>query len=185
MWTSLHVTTTPLPSLGCTFAPTAVLPNRTAGSRRKLLNQSTATRSNEKCYDWPPDKIVGDSQDQSITDTAVHLVSNSLCDVTVSSETATIREHEASPCNAFPDILLYISSLGQHQTNHELKHVHWVFEPQLVPPSKALYQTCFTCGQRCKCWSRRPKLTSSVISDVECIIYIFYIYTIGYVTPLN
>ena len=33
--------------------------------------------------------------------------------------------------------------------------------------SKALYHTCFICGQRCKWWSRRPKLTSSVISDVN------------------
>ena len=31
----------------------------------------------------------------------------------------------------------------------------------------------FICGQRCKWWSHRPKLTSSVISDVKLIIYIF------------
>ena len=37
----------------------------------------------------------------------------------------------------------------------------------------ALYHTCFICGQRCKCWSHRPKLTSSMISDVKPIIYIF------------
>ena len=47
---------------------------------------------------------------------------------------------------------------------------------RLVLQSKALYHTCFICGQRCKCWTRRPKLTSSVISDVKPIIYIFYIY---------
>ena len=46
------------------------------------------------------------------------------------------------------------------------------FEPWLLPLSKALYHTCFICGQRCKWWSRRPKLTSSVISDVKPIIYI-------------
>ena len=46
------------------------------------------------------------------------------------------------------------------------------FEPRLVPISKALYHTCFICGQRCKWWSHRPKLTSSVISDVKAIIYI-------------
>ena len=39
--------------------------------------------------------------------------------------------------------------------------------------SKALYHTCFISGQRCKLWSRRPKLTSSVISDVRSTIYIF------------
>ena len=32
----------------------------------------------------------------------------------------------------------------------------------------------FICGQRCKWWSHRPKLTSSVISDVKLIIYIFF-----------
>ena len=47
-----------------------------------------------------------------------------------------------------------------------------------MPLSKALYHTCFICGQRCKWWSRRPKLTSSVISDVKPIIYI-YIYHRG------
>ena len=50
------------------------------------------------------------------------------------------------------------------------------FEPRLVPLSKAPYHTCFICGQRCKWWSRRPKLTSSVISDVKQIIYIFFFY---------
>ena len=39
--------------------------------------------------------------------------------------------------------------------------------------SKALYHACFICGQSCKWWSHRPKLTSSVISDVTPIIYIF------------
>ena len=47
------------------------------------------------------------------------------------------------------------------------------FEPRLVSLIKALYHTSFICGQRCKCWYRRPKLTSSVISDVKPIIYIF------------
>ena len=53
---------------------------------------------------------------------------------------------------------------------------HYVagFEPRLVLLSKALYHTCFICVQRCKWWSHRPKLTSSVISDVKPIIYIFY-----------
>ena len=45
-----------------------------------------------------------------------------------------------------------------------------------MPLSKTLYHTCFICGQRCKCWSRLPKLTSSVISDVKPIIYIFDIF---------
>ena len=49
------------------------------------------------------------------------------------------------------------------------------FEPRLVLLSKALYHTCFICGQRCKFWSRRPKLTLSVISDVKLIIYIFLV----------
>ena len=43
----------------------------------------------------------------------------------------------------------------------------------LVPLCKALYHTCFICGQRCKCWSCLPKLTLSVISNVKPIIYIF------------
>ena len=51
-------------------------------------------------------------------------------------------------------------------------HYFACFQPRLVPLSKALYHTCFICGQRCKYWSRRPKLTSSVISDVKHIIYI-------------
>ena len=37
------------------------------------------------------------------------------------------------------------------------------------------YHICWMCEQRCKCWSHRPKMTSSVISDVTPIIYI-YIY---------
>ena len=46
--------------------------------------------------------------------------------------------------------------------------------PWLVPLSKALYHTCFIWGQRCKWWSRPPKLTSLVISDIKRIIYIVY-----------
>ena len=42
--------------------------------------------------------------------------------------------------------------------------------------SRALYHTCFICGQRCKRWFRQPKLTPSVISDVKSIIYIFIFY---------
>ena len=56
-------------------------------------------------------------------------------------------------------------------------HYIGCFEPRLVPLSKVLYHTCFISGQRFKCWSRRPKLTSSVISDVKPIIYI-YIYVL-------
>ena len=48
-----------------------------------------------------------------------------------------------------------------------------MFEPQFVPLSKALYHNCFINGQRCKCWSRRPKLTSLVISDIKPTTYIF------------
>ena len=48
------------------------------------------------------------------------------------------------------------------------------FESRLALLSKALYHTCFICGQRCKRWFRRPKLTSSVISDVKPIIYILH-----------
>ena len=54
----------------------------------------------------------------------------------------------------------------------------------LVLVSKALYHTCFICGQRCKRWSRRPKLTSSVISDVKPIIYIYITFT-SWVLPLS
>ena len=51
---------------------------------------------------------------------------------------------------------------------------HYVagFASWLVLLSKALYHTCFICGQRCKWWSHWPKLTLSVISDVKPIIYI-------------
>ena len=57
---------------------------------------------------------------------------------------------------------------------------HYVagFESRLVLLSKALYHTCFICGQRCKWWSRRPKLTSSVISDVKPITYILHFYLV-------
>ena len=47
--------------------------------------------------------------------------------------------------------------------------------PRLVPLRKALYHGFFICGQRCKWWSRRLKLTSSVISGVKPIIYIFFL----------
>ena len=52
---------------------------------------------------------------------------------------------------------------------------HYVagFESRLVLLSKALDHTCFIRGQRCKWWSRRPTLASSVISDVKPIIYIY------------
>ena len=43
---------------------------------------------------------------------------------------------------------------------------------RLVPLSKAFYHACSICEQRCECWSRRPKLTSLVISDVKPLIYI-------------
>ena len=46
---------------------------------------------------------------------------------------------------------------------------------QLVPLSKALYHTCFICGWICKWWAHRWKLTSSVISHIKPIVYI-YIY---------
>ena len=46
--------------------------------------------------------------------------------------------------------------------------------PQLVPLSKALYPTCFIHGQECKSWSCRPKLTLSMILNVEPIIYIYF-----------
>ena len=52
-----------------------------------------------------------------------------------------------------------------------------------MPLSKALYHTCFFCGQRCKCWSRRPQLTSSVISDVKPIIYILHLHFYIYLPP--
>ena len=41
----------------------------------------------------------------------------------------------------------------------------------------ALYHACFICGQRCKWWSQRPKLTSSVISDFKPILYSFFFFT--------
>ena len=57
---------------------------------------------------------------------------------------------------------------------------HYVagFEPRLMPLSKALYHTCFICGQRCKWWSRRPKLTSSVISDVKPMLHFFFLHAV-------
>ena len=54
------------------------------------------------------------------------------------------------------------------------------FVSRLVLLSKALYHACFICGQRYKWWSRWPKLTSLVISDVKPIIYIYiYISSFG------
>ena len=47
--------------------------------------------------------------------------------------------------------------------------------PELVPLSKALSHICFIRGQGCNWCSHRPKLTLSVISDVEPIItFTFY-----------
>ena len=46
---------------------------------------------------------------------------------------------------------------------------------RLVPLSKALYHICFICRQRCNWWSRWPKLTWSVISDVKPIINILHL----------
>ena len=54
-------------------------------------------------------------------------------------------------------------------------HYAACFEHRLVPLSKVLYHTCFICGQRCKWWSRPPKLTLSVISDVKPIIYVHHL----------
>ena len=53
-----------------------------------------------------------------------------------------------------------------------------------MPLSKVLYHTCFICRQRCKWWSRRPKLTSSVISDVKPIICIFTFIHCSYLDPV-
>ena len=55
---------------------------------------------------------------------------------------------------------------------------HYVagFEPRLVSLSKALYHICFICGQGCKWWSHRPKVTLPVIWDVKPIIHM-YIFT--------
>ena len=61
----------------------------------------------------------------------------------------------------------------KRQLSDSVKPVTSDFESWLVLLSKALYHTCFICEQRCKGWFHRPKLTSSVISDVKLIIYIF------------
>ena len=58
-----------------------------------------------------------------------------------------------------------------HQTRNWKRWV-WI---RLVPLSKALYHTCFICGQRCKWWFRRLKLTSSVISDVKPMTYFLFL----------
>ena len=50
------------------------------------------------------------------------------------------------------------------------------FLPWLVLLAKALYHACFICGQTRRWWSCRPKLTSSVISDVKPIIYIYILH---------
>ena len=50
--------------------------------------------------------------------------------------------------------------------------------PQLVSLSKTFYHACFIYGQGCKCLSRQPKLTSSVISDVKPIIYLSFLVTL-------
>ena len=43
----------------------------------------------------------------------------------------------------------------------------------LVPSSKALYHTCFICGQRCKWSSHQLKWASSVISNAKLINFLF------------
>ena len=52
-----------------------------------------------------------------------------------------------------------------------------------MPLNKVLCHTCFVCGQRCKCWSHRPKLTLSVISDVNLLftfsLFLFNLATKG------
>ena len=50
-----------------------------------------------------------------------------------------------------------------------LRHIRF---PAFVSLCKTLYQTCFSRGQGCKWWSYRPKVTSSVLSDVKPINYI-------------
>ena len=51
--------------------------------------------------------------------------------------------------------------------------LHCGFRIPVVPLSKVLYHTCFVSGQRCKYWSRQPKLTSSVSSDVKPFTFTF------------
>ena len=53
-----------------------------------------------------------------------------------------------------------------------------------MPLSKALYHASFICRQRCKWWSRRPKLTSSLISDVKPIIYILHLHFLKVATEM-
>ena len=55
--------------------------------------------------------------------------------------------------------------------------------PRLVSLSKIFSHTCFIHEQGCKWWSRLPKMTSSVISDVKPVIHFFtflgwYIWTV-------
>ena len=45
---------------------------------------------------------------------------------------------------------------------------------RLVTLSKTPYHTCSIRGQGCKWWSRRAKLTSSVIPDVKFIFFFFF-----------
>ena len=58
-------------------------------------------------------------------------------------------------------------------TLHPLARGKSGFISRLVPLNKTPYHACFICGQRCNWWSRRPKMTSSVISDVKTVIYLF------------
>ena len=52
------------------------------------------------------------------------------------------------------------------------------FVSRLVFLSKALYHACFICEQRCRWWSRRPKLTSLVILNIKPLIkFTVYIYS--------
>ena len=60
-----------------------------------------------------------------------------------------------------------------------------VFQTPACALKQGTLPYCFICGQRCKCWSHQPILTSSVISDIKHIIYICVSIKINYNKPLR
>ena len=57
--------------------------------------------------------------------------------------------------------------------------------PRLARLNEALYRAWLICGRICKWWFRRPKLTSSVISDVKGIFYICFIFIYAGCLPFS
>ena len=92
-----------------------------------------------------------------------------------STETALLKIHSDIPASMGACRVTALMLLDLSAAIDNIDHTILLagFESRLVLLCKALYHTCFICGQRCKWWSRLPKQISSVISDVKPIIYIY------------